>query len=300
MSSLSNPLVDDVIYDHIHPVLNRILPSARFRRGGMNFGSAAAAQNVVIGLSATPVTYTFVAALGAPAAANVQVLVQGTMDLTVRKLAQAIQGVTDPTNIAYGTGTKPHPDISAWYTSQAFCVNTTQQAAGSNLIFKEKVGDQTDAAAALTCTTTTIGSTIIAFTRVYSHRYLMTGNAAALGNRIAGGYQVVLPMGYIVDPATGVTVKFDPEIVITEAVVAIGRIIEMDLYYSTDEVTFTLINYGLNLSMSTATAGSDMHINKGQRCPAGAGLYTVMRSDGTVNTDWVNYKVHVHQYPPGV
>jgi hypothetical protein len=55
------------------------------RRASITFTSLAAGNNVVVGA----VTYTFVTALGSPAANNVQVLIQDTLRDTVKIIAKA-------------------------------------------------------------------------------------------------------------------------------------------------------------------------------------------------------------------
>jgi hypothetical protein len=71
------------------------------------------------------ITYTFVTALGSPAANNVQVLIQDTLRNTVKTLARAIRGIDDEMNIAYGTGTDPNPICTAYWTSQRFSIGST-------------------------------------------------------------------------------------------------------------------------------------------------------------------------------
>jgi len=293
-----------IVEDHLHPPLSRINPSARFRRGGITFSAAPVGGTLTIGTVSSPKIYTIVAALGVPAANNVQILNQGTLDLNIRKLSQAIQGITDVANIAYGAGTQPHPDIFGYYTSQRFAVGTVQHApaGGSSLMVKEKVGDQTDTAVALTIALGggMVATTTTAFTRVYSHRYILSGNAAALGNRIAGPYQTFVPMNSVRDSALNL-VRYDIDSFIVEAVSSITMIIEADVYYSVDEVTFVLLSYGNNLSREILSNGSQQTIQRCSRVPAGAGLYLKIRSDGTVPaTDNLDLKVQLHQYPVGV
>lgn len=284
---------------HNHPPQSRTNPSARFRRGGATFTTAANTQAVVLGLTASPVTYTFKTALGSPAASNVEVKVQASVALTIALLARAIRGENDAVNIAYGTGTQPHPDVLGYYEPNNFSIGTTQHAAGANLYVKEKVGDQTDAAKALTFSSTAT-STVTAFTRVFNHRYIFSGNHATLNSRVAGAYQMVIPIGSSLHTDGVTPVKYDVNMIVTENVVSASRIIEADIYYSLDGVNFTMLSYGLNLSKDNTSAGSQIHPLPNGRPPLGAGLYVKMRSDGTQTTDWVEYKVQLHQYPPGV
>lgn len=290
----------EITEDDIHPTRSFDTPTGRYRMGAIHFLTAANGENVIAGLAAGTTTYNFVNVLpGAPGAGVVNVKVQGTMDLTVRKLAQAIAGVTDAVNIEYGAGTKPNPDVLGFYTSQRLSVGAAPLAAGSNMLFVEKVADQTDTLKALTLTTTTVGSTAIVFIREYVTRYLMTGNAVALGDRVAGAYQMLIPMNSVMDDS-GNLVYYDPAIFVSEAVSLTTIIIECDSYWSSDEVTFTLMGLGLDVSKELITTGASQFKMGVQRIPPGAGFYVKMRSSGTVITDWIDFKIHTHYYPLGV
>jgi len=290
---------DEIIQNHIHPPRSFDTPTGRYRMGAIHFLTAADGEIVTMG-SAGGIVYTFKTVLGAPAAGNVHVKVQGTLDLTVRKLAQATRGVVDAANIAYGAGTQPNPAAWGYYTSQRFSLGSTAVVVGSNIVFYGIVPDLTDAGTPLTLTTTPggVGTTTV-FTRVYSTRYLLTGNAAALGNRVAGAYQMVIPMGAVISDA-GAQVWYEPEILVAESVVSANRIIEVDTYWSTDEITFNLMGIGLDVSKDVATAGASQFYTKVQRVPPGGGVYVKMRSDGTNPADWIDFKMHSHYYPSGV
>ena len=290
---------DEIIQNHIHPPRSFDTPTGRYRMGAIHFLTAADGEIVTMG-SAGGIVYTFKTVLGAPAAGNVHVKVQGTLDLTVRKLAQATRGVVDAANIAYGAGTQPNPAAWGYYTSQRFSLGTTPVIVGSNILFYGIVPDQTDAMNPLTLTTTPggVGTTTV-FTRVYTTRYLLTGNAAALGDRVAGDYQMVIPMGAVISDA-GAQVWYEPEILVAESVVSANRIIEVDTYWSTDEITFNLMGIGLDVSKDVATAGASQFYTKVQRVPPGGGVYVKMRSDGTDPADWIDFKMHSHYYPSGV
>jgi len=288
----------EITEDHLHPPRSFDIPTGRYRTGAIHFGSAAAGQNVIMG-TAGGITYNFVAALGAPGAGVVEVKVQGSMDLTVRMLAQATRGVTDAVNIAYGAGTKPNPAAWGYYSSIRFSISSTQVVAGSNILFYGIVADQTDALNPLTLSTTTVGSALTAFTRTYNTRYLLNGNAAALGNRVAGDMQMLIPMGSVIDD-NGNQVWYDPAIIVAEAVVSANMIIEADTYWSTDEITFHLMGVGLDISKDVAAAGATQFQTSVQRIPPGGGLYVKMRSDGNNAADWIDIKTHAHYYPLGV
>lgn len=288
----------DIAETHDHPPLTQILPQGKYRRGAILFGSAANGQEVVMGYNSNLITYTFETTLGSPAANNVQVKVQGTIDLTIRKLVQAIQGVTDAANIAYGTGTQPNPDIQGAYTSQQIAIGTTILAAGSTLYIKFKVGDRSETSFPVTLTTTTVGSTLVAFTRVFSSRYSVPGGGADINDHVAGALQTLVPMQWVYDNS-GNLVLYDSNIMIVEGASSGTTVYECDLYYSTDEINFVLFQAGLNLSFAGTNAGSQQYLSHGQRIPAGAGLYIKVRGSNNA-TETIDLKVQYHQYPLGV
>jgi len=289
----------EITEDHLHPPRSFDTPTGRYRMGAIRFTTAADGEIVTMG-GAGGIIYTFKTVLGAPGAGNVHVKVQGSVDLTVRKLAQATRGVVDAANITYGAGTRPNPSAWGYYTSQRFALGSAQIAAGSSIVFYGIVPDLTDALNPLTLSTTPggVGTTTV-FVRTYTTRYLMNGNAAALGNRVAGDYQMVIPMGAVINDS-GSQVWYDPEMIVVEAVITASRIIEADVYWSTDEITFNLMALGLDLSKDTDTTGSQEHQTCVQRVPPGGGVYVKMRSDGTSTADWIDFKIHSHYYPLGV
>jgi hypothetical protein len=292
-----------IIEDHLHPVISRVNPSARFRRGGITFSATPVGGTLTLGLAGAgvgQVIYTIVAVLGVPAANNVQVLNQGTLDLNVRKLAQAIQGVTDAVNIAYGapTGnTKPNPTVYGYYTSQRFNVGTVAHVAGSSIMTKEKVGDQT-VALTIALGGGMVATTTTQYTRVYSHRYSMAA-IPLLNDRIAGPFQTFVAMGSVIDSATGVPVRYDIDSFISEAVSQSNSIIEVDAYFSMDEITFVLMSYGNNVSKDAAVNGAQQVLQRSERVPAGGGLYLRLREDVS-SAETIDMKVQFHQYPVGV
>jgi hypothetical protein len=99
-----------ILLNHLHPIETASAPDMISRRAAITFNNIANGNNVVIGM----ITYTFVTALGSPAANNVQVLIQDTLRNTVKTLARAIRGIDDEMNIAYGTGTDPNPICTAY------------------------------------------------------------------------------------------------------------------------------------------------------------------------------------------
>jgi len=106
-------------------------------------------------------------------------------------------------------------------------------------------------------------------------------------------------MGAVISDA-GAQVWYEPEIFVAESVVSANRIIEVDTYWSTDEITFNLMGIGLDVSKDVATAGATQFYTKVQRVPPGGGVYVKMRSDGTDPADWIDFKMHSHYYPSGV
>ena len=295
-----NDWINDVriTEDHHHPPRSFDIPTGRYRMGAIHFGSAAAGQNVIMG-GAGGITYNFVAALGAPGAGVCEVKVQGSMDSTVRKLAQATRGVVDAVNIAYGAGTQPNPSAWGYYTSQRVSVGSTQVVAGSNMIFYGIVPDLTDALNPLTLSTTTVGSTLTVFTRFYVTRYVLNGNAAALGNRVAGDMQMVIPVGSVINDS-GIPVWYDPATFVMEATNTASMVVEVDTYWSLDELTFTLMGMGLDVSRDVVAVGAQQFRTEVQRAPPGAGIFVKLRSDGNNVADWVDFKLHCHYYSAGV
>ena len=87
------------------------------------------------------VIFVFVTTLGSPAANTVQVLIQDNLSSTVKKLAEAIRGVQDTANIAYGSGTNPHPTCTGYWTKQRFSIGDISVAPGESLFLLEKSED---------------------------------------------------------------------------------------------------------------------------------------------------------------
>lgn len=294
----------EIVENHLHPTSCTVGPSGRRRRAGITFTTAANNENVVVGYTAgTVVTYTFKTVLpGGPAAGAVNVKVQGTVDLTVRMLAQAIQGVTDAANIEYGAGTQPHPDISGYYTGNRFSIANVVplvHLAGSSLMLFENVQDRTTTAYPFTFTSTTT-KVLTAFSRIYAHRYTMTGNAAGPpADCVAGAYQTMMPIGFARDFSGNLT-NYDSSWLVVEATSSASMIVEADLYYSPDEVTYTMVARGINLSRDTTTQGCQEYPVAMARAPAGAGMYVKMRSNVAATNEWADFKIQRHTYPVGI
>jgi hypothetical protein len=295
---------DEIILGDAQPTSCTVGPSGRRRRAGISFTTAANLENVVVGYTAgTVITYTFVAALGAPGANNVHVKVQASVDLSVRKLAQALQGVVDAANITYGAGVGAHPDVDAYYTGNRFSIANVvplvHLPATPGIMFFEKVQDRTTTAWPFTLTSTTT-RVLTPFTRTYAHRYTMTGNAAGPpADCVAGPYQTFMPIGFTRD-FSGNLVWYRLSYFVVEAVSSNTMIIETDVYFSLDEVTYTMIGRGINLSRDTVTQGSQEYGVRLTRIPPGAGLYVTMRSNVAAVNEWVDVKVQRGTFPVGV
>ena len=113
------------------------------------------------------------------------------------------------------------------------------------------------------------------------------------------------PIGWVKD-SLGDLILYDPSLIIVEGTTLPALVVlEADVYYSLDEVTFVLLVESLNVSFNggqgaNLSAGSQQFVAPHDRCPEGAGLYLKLRSNGTVNTDTVDLKVQIHAYSKGV
>jgi hypothetical protein len=293
-----------VIENHLHPALSVTTPNGRLRVGALTF-NAAAANTETITLSkagGSSRVYTFKTALGAdPGAGNVTIKVQGTSDLTARRFADAINGVTDVDDILYSGAETYHPDFIGAYTGIRVAIGTVPHpttGVGPTTVVLGRVGDQTGVATL----SDTLGShagiyKLTAITRIYSSRYILTGNAAALIDRVAGGYQCICPMNSVRHPTELGLCKYDVGKIVVEGISADTLIVECDGYYSTDEVTFTAMWYGLECSKTPVTDGSQTFVVNSHRIPKGGGFYIKMRSSGTDAASWVDLKAQYHVYP---
>lgn len=291
-------IFEAIMANHLHPTETAKAPDWISRRAAANFlnlADIADGENIVLGA----VTYTFVTALGSPAANNVQILIQPTLRATVQRMAAAMRGETDAANIAYGTSTNPHPTIVGYWTSMRFAILTTQVAAGENLFLLEKQEDINTAAPTFTSTT---AGTLVQFVRDIKSQYVFTGNHASdLNLSISGPYQCILPIGSVRlggQSSPGALVAYDPHVVtMTGQSTASEK--EVDVYYSFDEVTFTRTSRSIPFSSGTIGAGA-VHVQsmvKGRRIPAGAGLYIKCRMAGTGATATGDFTVSYHLYP---
>jgi hypothetical protein len=283
-----------ILLNHWHPVETATAPDMASRRAAITFSSIADGNNLVLGL----VTYTFVTALGIPADNNVQVLIQENIRNTVKKLAEAIRGVQDDANIAYGTGTVPHPSCTAYWTSQRFSVGDTTVAPGESLFLLEKAEDVTTV---LTLTSTAAAS-IIAFTRAPHVRYVLSGNVSGAGgtNSVRGPLHTILPIGSVVIGGQGGSLsptRYDCHL-ITLCRQSDTSEKELDLYISNDEQNFTRICRSTPIGTDSSAEAQHVQIEMRQaRVPTGYGLYIRMGSNGTSSTAYCDLKFTYHLYP---
>jgi len=283
-----------VMLNHWHPVETASAPDMVSRRAAITFSNIASGNNFVLG----PVTYTFVTSLDSPADNNVQVLIQDNLRDTVKKLAEAVRGVQDDENIAYGTGANPNPACTAYWTSQRFSVGDTTVAPGESLFLLEKAEDVT---AALTLTTTATAN-IIAFTRAPHVRYVMSGNVSGSGgtNSVRGPLHTILPIGSVVIGGQSGTLsptRYDCHL-ITLCRQSDTSEKELDLYISNDEQNFTRLCRSTPLGADSSAEAQHVQIEMRQaRVPAGYGLYIRIGSNGTSSTAYCDLKFTYHLYP---
>lgn len=283
-----------ILLNHWHPVETASAPDMVSRRASASFTAIANTNNFVLGA----VTYTFVTALTAPAANNVQILIQGALRDTVKKLAAATQGVTDAANIAYGTATNPNPTCSAFWTSQRFAVGTTNVPAGENLFILERAENVITAITMTTTATATLNS----FIRTPFSRYILNGNAAGTGgiNSIRGAMHTILPIGSVTiggQAAPMGLVAYDIHSIIMEDQSTTDKK-EIDIYISNDEVTFTRISRSNPMAFNGTASSIQVVIeSRGQRIPKGYGMYVRCGSDGTSPTANFDLKFSYHLYP---
>jgi hypothetical protein len=283
-----------IILNHLHPVETASAPDMASRRASITFTGISAGSNMVM----DSVTYLFVTVLVSPAANTVQVLIQSNLSDTVKKLAEAIRGIQDAENIAYGSGTNPHPTCTGYWTKQRFSIGDISIAPGESLFLLEKAEDVNTA---LTLTSTA-ASTINAFIRMPHLRYVLSGNALGSGgtNSVRGPLHTILPIGSIViggqdDPL--IPVPYDCHLV-TICRQSDTTEKELDFYISNDEQTFTRISRSTPLGADSSTESQHAQIAMRQsRVPAGFGLYARIGSNGTSATAYCDLKFTYHLYP---
>jgi len=283
-----------VILNHLHPVETASAPDMASRRASITFTSISAGNSMVL----DNVIFVFVTTLGSPAANTVQVLVQDNFSSTVKKLAEAIRGVQDTANIAYGSGTNPHPTCTGYWTKQRFSIGDISVAPGESLFLLEKSED-TNTTLTLT---STAASTINAFIRMPHLRYVMSGNTTGSGgaNSVRGPLHTILPVGSIIiggqdDPL--IPVPYDCHLV-TICRQSDTSEKELDFYISNDEENFTRISRSTPLGADSSAEAQHAQIAMRQsRIPAGYGLYIRIGSNGTSATAYCDLKFTYHLYP---
>lgn len=283
-----------ILLNHWHPVETASAPDLVSRRASATFSSITPGNNMVL----ATIIYTFVSALGSPGANNVQVLVQGNIRGTVQKLAEAIRGIQDGANIAYGSGVTSNPTCTAYWTSQRFSIGDTTVVSGESLFLLEKAEDINTA---LTLTSTA-AATINAFTRSSYVRYVLSGNVAGSGgtNSIRGPLHTIIPINSVAIGGQGgqlVPAAYDCHLV-TLCRQSDTSEKELDLYISNDEQTFTRISRSTPVGADSSTESQHYQIEMRQsRVPAGYGLYIRMGSNGTSTTAYCDLKFTYHLYP---
>lgn len=283
-----------IILNHLHPIETATAPDMVSRRASITFTSINSGNNVVLGT----VTYTFVTSLGSPTANNVQVLIQGTLRNTVKKLAEAIRGIQDVANITYGIGTAPNPTCMAYWTSRVFSIGDVTIPSGESLFLLERAENATTPLTLMSTATATIN----AFTRASYLRYVLSGNATGGNgiNSVRGPLHTLLPIGSVVIGGQGgllYPTAYDCHLV-TLCRQSDTSEKELDLYISNDEVNFTRISRSTPIGADSSNAGMHIHIQMRQsRVPSGYGLYISMGSDGTSASAFCDLKFTYHLYP---
>ncbi|MDF2645355.1 MAG: hypothetical protein K0Q73_1160 [Paenibacillus sp.] len=283
-----------ILLNHLHPVETATAPDMASRRASITFTNIVNGNNVIL----ATVTYTFVTSLGSTAVNNVQVLIQGTLRGTVQKLAEAIRGIQDETNISYGIGTDPNPACTAYWTSQRFSIGDITIASGESLFLLERAENVTTALAF----TSTATATISAFTRASYLRYIMSGNASGTGgvNSIRGPMQTVLPIDSVTIGGQGEQLypaTYDCHL-LTLCRQSDTSEKELDLYISNDEETFIRISRSTPVGADGTSVSLHIHIELRQsRIPAGYGLYIRMGSNDTTVSAYCDLKFTYHLYP---
>lgn len=283
-----------ILLNHLHPIETASAPDMTSRRASITFSGISNGNNVVI----DTVTYTFVTALGSPAANNVQVLIQGSLRNTVKKLAEAIRGIEDEMNIAYGAGTDPNPACTAYWTSQRFSIGSTTIDAGESLFVLEREENATSAIVLIS----TAPAAINPFARISFLRYILSGNVSGSGgaNSVRGPLHTVLPIGSVVIGGQGgllYPATYDCHL-ITLCRQSDTSEKELDFYISNDEETFTRISRSTPIGSNTSAESLHVDIELRQaRVPSGYGLYVCMGSDGTSSSAYCDLKFTYHLYP---
>ena len=283
-----------IILNHLHPIETASAPDLVSRRGSFTFANISVGDNVVLG----EVTFTFVATLNTPSENNVQVLIQDNLRNTVKKLAEAIRGKQDETNISYGENAIPNERFTAYWTSQRFSIDGVTVEPGESLFILEKLEDTN---IPLTMTTTA-SATINQLTRSPYLRYVLSGNVSGSGgaNSVRGPLHTVLPIGSVVIDGQGgelLPTTYDCHLLTLCRQLDTSEK-ELDLYISNDEENFIRISRSTPVGSDRSNEAQHNHIQMKQNVvPAGYGLYIRMGSDGTSSNAFCDLKFTYHLYP---
>jgi hypothetical protein len=267
-------------------------PSPDQRRAAASF-IAIPVNNDTLTLGHTAfVTYKFVNALGGAILDTVQVKIQGTANTTCAVFVNAVSGIIDAVNIAYGTGVGAgaNPEFRAYYTEQRGSIelstwDTAAGGVGATAMFYERTYNDTTActfAASNIASITCDGSGII---RTYTSWYpidLPAGSALF----------TLVPLGFF-------NTLYRPEWITCDGQntgFGSANNISADLFYSFDEVNFVTIARGVVIySANFDSVPRDLNVPV---IPARAGLYMGGNHSG-VGVDFAPVKVRLAVYSAG-
>lgn len=226
--------------------------------------------------------YTFLTTLGAaPPAGNVHIGIQVALADTVKLLAKAIRGEADA-NILYAVAESNNPECTAYWTSQRFTLDTVQVGAGQNVYIVER---EEDSNTSITLSTTSVGCSLNSLRRAGFSRYMLDGNHATDAQQsVRGSIQMILPIDFV---GSAYTINSIEKIYCSMTEISC---IEIDVYRSPDEVTFTRVVR----STSYPGASYGMQIYEDVVCEtisANEGLYYRIGTDGTDSTNYMDIKV---------
>lgn len=248
-------------------------PRSLNRYGLIQITNIANNNNIVAG----NFTYTFVTVLGSPGANQVHIKIQGTIKDSCKMFVKAIDKTTDADNILYGAGVVANPLFLSYYTSKRLGGSTSTLSEGDNLIMYQIEED----VPARTLTTTTTG-TLIAPARVFHQTYTFTKNSLLISSPI----QLIIAG----DVAHGdVTTKIIHSVTIPD--MSTGTDKEIDLLISNDEITFTQIYHGLDI-----TNVGQYVLPQYYPVPSGYSVYARGRSSGTNNSETIDIVLNVATY----
>ncbi|AFV02957.1 hypothetical protein UNSWDHB_600 [Dehalobacter sp. UNSWDHB] len=253
------------------------LPDLCSRLGSAAFTAINDSETLTLGSR----IYTFLDTLGAtPPAGNVHIEIQSGLADTVKLLAKAIRGEAD-ISILYAAGESNNPECTAYWTSQRFALDDVQVVAGQNVYIVER---EEDSNTPITLSTTCSGCSLNSLRRAGFSRYFLDGNNATDAQQsIRGSYQMILPINFV---GFAYTINCINKIYCS---MSSTSCIEIDLYRSPDEVTFTRVVR----STSFPGASYGALICEDVDCDsisANEGLYYRLGTDGTDPTNYIDIK----------